>query len=154
MTYFEYLSYVPYVLLFALATALIYAWGLWRARNQARDLNSLLSAKGVSRIRKALKKSGAMTRKELEKVVSGLSARQPFSRNGIEVKDPKKFLDSLLPYMVKQRLIEERTEDKKVVYVYRKYGISQQSHLLREQVKLFHYISVLPLICFNICPNF
>ena len=30
MTYFEYLSYVPYVLLFALATALIYAWGLWR----------------------------------------------------------------------------------------------------------------------------
>ena len=128
MTYFEYLSYVPYVLLFALATALIYAWGLWRPRNPARDLNSLLSAKGVSRIRKALKKSGAMTRglgdvykrQELEKVVSGLSARQPFSRNGIEVKDPKKFLDSLLPYMVKQRLIEERTEDKKVVYVYRK----------------------------------
>lgn len=120
MTYFEYLSYVPYVLLFALATALIYAWGLWRARNQARDLNSMLSAKGVSRVRKALKKNGAMTRKELEKVVSGLSARQPFSRNGIEVKDPKKFLDSLLPYMMKQKLIEERTEDKKVVYVYRK----------------------------------
>ena len=85
MTYFEYLSYVPYVLLFALATALIYAWGLWRARNQAHDLNSMLSAKGVSRVRKALKKNGAMTRKELEKVVSGLSARQPFSRNGIEV---------------------------------------------------------------------
>lgn len=120
MTYFEYLSYVPYVLLFALATALIYAWGLWRARNQAHDLNSMLSAKGVSRVRKALKKNGAMTRKELEKVVSGLSARQPFSRNGIAVQDPKKFLDSLLPYMVKQKLIEERTEDKKVVYVYRK----------------------------------
>ena len=40
--------------------------------------------------------------------------------NGIEVKDPKKFLDSLLPYMMKQQAIEERTEDKKVVYVYRK----------------------------------
>lgn len=33
------------------------------------------------------------------------------------------------------------------------FGISQQSHLLREQVKLFHYISVLPLICFDICPQ-
>lgn len=120
MTYFQYLSYVPYVLLFALVTALIYAWGLWRARNQSRDLNSLLSAKGISRIRKALKKNGPMTRKELESVVSGLSARQPFSRNGIGVNDPKKFLDSLLPYMLKQKLIEEKTENKKVVYTYRK----------------------------------
>lgn len=120
MTYFQYLSYVPYVLLFAVATALIYAWGLWRARNQGRDLNSLLSAKGVSRIRRTLKANGPMTRKELEKVVSGLTARQPFSRNGIAVQDPKKFLDSLLPYMLKQKLIEERTEEKKVVYVYRK----------------------------------
>ena len=31
MTYFDYLRYIPYVLLFALATALIYGWGLWRA---------------------------------------------------------------------------------------------------------------------------
>lgn len=54
MTYFDYLRYIPYVLLFALATALIYGWGLWRARNQARDLESMLSAKGIGRIRRAL----------------------------------------------------------------------------------------------------
>lgn len=120
MTYFEYLRYVPYVLLFALATALIYAWGLRRSRNEARDLNSMLTAKGVSLIRKTLKKRGPMTRKELEAVVTGLTAHQPFSRNRVGVTDPKKFLDSLLPYLLKQKLIEEQTQDKKVVYAYRK----------------------------------
>ena len=44
MTYFEYLSYVPYVLLFALATALIYAWCLWSASIKSHDLYSILSA--------------------------------------------------------------------------------------------------------------
>nr|WP_297278965.1 hypothetical protein [uncultured Butyricicoccus sp.] len=120
VTYFDYLRYVPYVLLFALVTALLYAWGLWRSQNQGRDLNAMLSAKGISRIRGALKKNGPMTRKELEQVVQGLSARQPFSRNGIQVNDAKKFLDSLLPYMLKQKLIEEQQQEKKVVYVYRK----------------------------------
>ena len=120
MTYFDYLRYVPYVLLFALVTALLYAWGLWRSQNQGRDLNAMLSAKGISRIRGALKKNGPMTRKELEQVVQGLTARQPFSRNGIQVNDAKKFLDSLLPYMLKQKLIDEQQQEKKVVYVYRK----------------------------------
>lgn len=120
MTYFDYLRYIPYVLLFALATALIYGWGLWRARNQARDLESMLSAKGIGRIRRALKKNGPMTRKELESVIQGLTASQPFSRSRVGVTDPKKFLDSLLPYMLKQKLIEEQTQGKKTVYLYRK----------------------------------
>ena len=42
------LHYIPYVLLFALATALIYGWGMWRSARQKQDLSNMLSAKGIS----------------------------------------------------------------------------------------------------------
>ena len=53
------LHYLPYVFLFAAATALIYGWGLWRAMRQKQDLSNLLSSKGVSAIRRAT--SGSMS---------------------------------------------------------------------------------------------
>lgn len=114
------LQYIPYVLLFAVATAILYAWGLWRSQNQSKDLSSMLCAKGVTHIRKQLKKHGPMTCKELEAVIKDLTASQPFSSKRIGVTDPKQFLDSLLPYMCTQKLIEKHTEGNKIVYVYRK----------------------------------
>lgn len=61
--------------------------------------------------KKALRKNGAMTRNDLEPVVSGLTAKQPFSREQIAVTDAKKLLDSILPYMVKQRIVKEEKLD-------------------------------------------
>ena len=55
------LKYIPYILLFALVTMIIYAWGLWRSMRQQQDLSNLLSAKGISKVKKALKKNGAMS---------------------------------------------------------------------------------------------
>ena len=109
------LHYIPYVLLFALATALIYGWGMWRSARQKQDLSNMLSAKGISKIRKALKK-GPMSRKDLEPVVSGLTARQTFSSEQIGVTEPGKFLDSLLPYMVRQKMITENREGGQTIY--------------------------------------
>ena len=34
----SFLQYIPFVLLFAAATALIYGWGLWRSQRQQQDL--------------------------------------------------------------------------------------------------------------------
>lgn len=110
------IEYIPYVLLFALATMIVYGWGMWRSMRQQQDLSNMLSAKGVSRIKKALKKKGAMTSKELEPYVKDLTAKQPFSREQIGVTDPGKFLDSILPYMVKQKMITEVSENGKTVY--------------------------------------
>ena len=114
------IHYIPYVLLFALATAIIYAWGLWRSMKQQQDLSNLLSAKGVAKIKKALRKNGAMSRRDLEPVIKDLAAKQPFSREKIAVTDPKKFLSSILPYMVKQRIITEENQNGKIVYKLRK----------------------------------
>ena len=114
------IHYIPYVLLFALATAIIYAWGLWRSMRQRQDLSNLLSAKGVTKIKKALRKNGSMTRRDLEPVIKDLTAKQPFSREKITVTDPKKFLDSILPYMIKQRIITQETPGGKTIYSLRK----------------------------------
>ena len=110
------IQYIPYVLLFALATAILYVWGLWRGMRQKQDLSNMLSAKGISRVKKALKKSGPLTRKELEPFVKELTARQPFSKEQIGVTEPDKFLDSILPYMVRQKMIREEKRENKTVY--------------------------------------
>ena len=48
--------------------------------------------------------------------MKGLTARQPFSREQIGVTEPEKFLDSILPYMVRQKMIREETQENKAVY--------------------------------------
>ena len=114
------IKYIPYVLLFALATMIIYGWGLWRSMRQGQDLSNMLSAKGISQVKKALKKKGPLTRTELEPYVNGLVAGQPFSKQKIGVTDPRSFLDSILPYMIKQQMIEELRVNGKIKYEIKK----------------------------------
>ena len=69
---------------------------------------------------KSTEENGAMSAKELEPVVKGLSAKQPFTREKIAVTDPGKFLGSILPYMINQKLISETQKNGKAVYQLRK----------------------------------
>lgn len=110
------LKYIPYVLLFALATMIIYAWGLWRSVRQNQDLSNLLASKGVAKVRKALRKNKALTLKELEPFVKNLTAKQPFSRQQLAVTDPEEFLESILSYMIRQKMITESKESGRIVY--------------------------------------
>ena len=97
------LKYIPYVLMFAVATMIIYGWGLWRTMHQKQDLSNMLCSKGISKVKKALKKNKSLTKKELEPFVKDLTAKQPFNSERIGVTDPNAFLDSILPYMLKQK---------------------------------------------------
>ena len=110
------LKYIPYVLLFALATMIIYAWGLWRPARQNQDQSNLLASKGVAKVRKALRKNKALTLKELEPFVKNLTAKQPFSRQQLAVTDPEEFLESILSYMIRQKMIIENKEENRTVY--------------------------------------
>lgn len=57
------LKYIPYVLMFAVATMIIYGWGLWRTMHQKQDLSNMLCSKGISKVKKALKKNKSLTKK-------------------------------------------------------------------------------------------
>ena len=111
---------IPYILLFAVAAAIIYAWGLWRSMRQQQELSNLLCARGVAKVKKALQKNGRMSVQDLEMAVEGLTAGQPFSKEKIKVTDTKAFLDSILPYMIRQRIIMEEEDGGKVWYRLRK----------------------------------
>ena len=96
------------------------AKSLWRSQRQQQDLSNLLFSKGVSRIQKVLKKQKQLSRQELEEAVKDLYAKQPFSSERIQVTDPKQFLDSLLPYMLRQHLISEIRQNHQTYYMIRK----------------------------------
>ena len=95
------------VLLFALATIIIYSWGLIKQRNQSKDLMNLLFSKGNSKVNKYLKKNEYITAAEVENMCENLEAKQPFSRNRAVVKDTRDFAKKLLDYMVKTGQIKQ-----------------------------------------------
>lgn len=95
------------ILLFAIATMLIYGWGLVKQKNQSRDLMNMLFAKGESRVRKYMKKNDSITHKQVETLCEGIEARMPFSSNKAIVKNQKDFADQLLSYMIKTGQLEK-----------------------------------------------
>ena len=50
------LKYIPYVLMFAVATMIIYGWGLWRTMHQKQDLSNMLCSKGNLQSQKSARK--------------------------------------------------------------------------------------------------
>lgn len=95
------------VIFFAIATMIIYGWGLVKQRNQSTDLMNLLFSKGNAKVKKYLKKNEYVTLEDVEKMADGLEAKQPFSSNKAVVKDKRDFSQKLLQYMVKTGQIEE-----------------------------------------------
>lgn len=87
------------IILFAIATMIIYGWGLVKQRNQTGDLTKMLFGKGESQIKKYLKKNEYITKTDVERICGGLEVRMPFSTNRAVVKDKKNFAAQLLAYM-------------------------------------------------------
>lgn len=103
----EWLKYVPYVLLFMLATMLVYGWGLWRGQNQQGDLQKMLTAKAVARVQRALKKKECLDKAEVIELVKNLKVHQPFSETYLGVTNPSSFSEQLMQYMVQQHMVTE-----------------------------------------------
>ena len=95
------------IILFAIATMIIYSWGLLKQKSQTSDLMNMLFSKGVAKVKKYLKKNSYITISDVEKLSANLEAKMPFSRNRAVVKDKKDFARKLLDYMVKTGQLEQ-----------------------------------------------
>lgn len=95
------------IILFALATMILYGWGMVKQKNQTGDLMRMLLSKGESRVKKYLKENEYITNADVERICDGLSVKQPFSRNKAIVKDKKNFVNQLLKYMIKTGQLEQ-----------------------------------------------
>ena len=89
------------IVLFAIATMILYGWGIVKQKNQTNDLMNLLFSKGQDKIKKYLKQNEYITISQVEQICEGLEAKQPFSRNRAVVKDKRDYAKKLVEYMLK-----------------------------------------------------
>lgn len=99
------------VLLFAVATAILYAWGLGKAVDQQDTLRRNLMRACGSRVVKHLKKYGAVTEKEIAQLVEGVTVGQFWSRNKLKVQDGKKVARQVVDFLLDQQYIETAGKD-------------------------------------------
>lgn len=100
------LKYLPYVLLFALATVIIYSWGIVKSQRQQAELSTLLADKCAKKILKALKKQQKLSKAEVEQLLDGTQAGVFYSKQRIMVQNPKEYTAPLLKRMQEKNLIE------------------------------------------------
>lgn len=110
------IKYLPAVLLFALATMVIYAWGLLKMQQQPKQLASMLYSKCYKRIVKALQREETMSRSEIEKLLKNVRVGQFYSRQRMGVTDPKTFTKSMLEHMQEKDVISVSYKDGKNLY--------------------------------------
>lgn len=94
------------VLMFAVVTAVLYAWGLSKSLGQQEDLTrNLLSACG-SRVVKYLKKHDTITAAEAAELIEGVAVGQFWSRKKLKVQDGKKVAGQVIDFLLGQQYIE------------------------------------------------
>lgn len=104
------------ILLFALATAILFAIGMAKERDKQQDLSGKLFLNGEKAVKKALSKNGKMTRMELQQSLKGLKAGLFYSREKAVVNDPVAFSRDLLANMEQRHIIVSMTEKGKKYY--------------------------------------
>ena len=94
------------VLMFAVVTAILDAWGLGKSMDQKTDLaRNLLSACG-SKVVRYLKKNDTITVKEVARQIEGVSVGQFWSRNKLTGQDADKFSRQVVDFLLDQQYIE------------------------------------------------
>ena len=95
------------ILLFAVATAVLYVWGLKKSMTQEADLERILLNKCAGTVVKYLRKHGSITQKEMPSLTPWIRDGMFWSKNRIRVQEPAAFVPKLIRYMLEQQLLED-----------------------------------------------
>ena len=95
------------IALFAVAGAIVYAWGLKKTIDQQEDLErSLMSACG-SRVMKYLKKNDTISTAEVARLIEGMTVGPFWSRRKVKVQDGKLVAGQVIDFLLDQQYIEK-----------------------------------------------
>ena len=94
------------VLLFALASAVLYAWGLGKAVDQEDTLHRNLMHACGSRVLKALKKQETLSGADIARLIEGVTVGQFWSRNKMKVQNGKTVAPQVIEFLLDQQYIE------------------------------------------------
>lgn len=93
------------VILFAIATAILYIIGMKKKMNEEKRLFEMLLNNGAYRVVKYLKTHDNITSNGIGYVIKEISAREFGSAKKAVIKDGRAFQDTLLDYMLKEGYI-------------------------------------------------
>lgn len=96
------------ILLFALATAFIYGWGLMKKRDEQKTLSAMLVGKCEKKIRKYLRQNDTISLKEAGTLLEGTAVSLFYSRKKLGVTDGKLFGGQLLTQMVHRGILSQK----------------------------------------------
>ena len=92
--------------LFALATAVLYVWGLKKSVTQSSDLQRILLHKSACAVVNYLKKHGTIDEAEMARQITGIRAGMFWSRKRAAIQNPQQFVPRLADYLTGQQLVE------------------------------------------------
>lgn len=104
------MKYIVYILMFAVATVIVFSWGIIKEQNKSRDLMSQLYKKAENNVLKAFKRKDVLSRKDIENEVKNVKASLFYSRDKMVVQNPKSFTKSLINTMINNNVIEKTTD--------------------------------------------
>lgn len=114
------LKIVIAILLFAIVSAFVYAWGYVKEQRKNQELFRQLIEKSQEKVLKEMKKGELLTKKDIEKIIEGTKSSLFWSKNKIQVSNSKIFADTLIQTMLSKGLIKEMKEKK-----IKKYGLNK-----------------------------
>ena len=95
------------IALFAVAGAIVYAWGLKKTIDQQEDMErSLMSACG-SRVMTYLKKNDPISTAEVARLIEGMTVGPFWSRRKVKVQDGKLVAGQVIDFLLDQQYIEK-----------------------------------------------
>ena len=97
---------LPGILMFALATAVLYVWGLRKSMGQSADLTRILLNRCGNKVVGYLKKHDTVTEAEIARLIEGVTAGEFWSRKRLVVKEPKQFAGQVIRFLLDQQYME------------------------------------------------
>ncbi len=94
------------IVMFAVITAILYAWGLRNDITQEANLERLLLSKASRIVVKYLKKNGTATKKDICEQIKKVKGGFFWSKKKVAVNDPETFSKVLIEHMISQQLIQ------------------------------------------------
>ncbi len=104
------MKYILYILMFALATVIIFSWGIIKEQNKSKDLMNQLYKKAETKIIKAFKKKQVLTKRDIEGEVKNIKASLFYSKDKMVVQNSSMFTKNIINAMINRNLIEKTDE--------------------------------------------
>ncbi len=94
------------IVLFAIATAILYVWGLRKSMFQGEELTQILLNRCGNKVVKYLRKHETITEKEMAREIKGVTAGEFWSKKRVMVQQSDKFVHEVVSFLLEQQYIE------------------------------------------------